>query len=280
MCSDPFKKSTIEDILSFDSKNAEDPDDMGWINPEGNSKVKVEHVDFGSGKDTRERNMVELLKRHHIRHISLWRYTTDEKGKTMDEYPLKWDAPCFHCKDMFPGCVPIFPPTEDGYDERLGCWILEPFAHCGGSCAKGRILESSDNGKERRLGLLGRFMREYFGVDTIHYIPLSVLKDLNPLGGYMTREEYAKESQRMDGMLKKPPFRFVDTSVELIDSEQLDKERKKYFEKLATAKVSEEQQNNFRITMERIVKERLKTTNDYTNSKIGKQLNLFSKSSK
>lgn len=171
--------------------------------------------------------------------------------------------------------VPIFPPCD--YDEKTKCWILEQFAHCGKQCSKAGIIESNLNNKPKRLGLLSRFLREYFEPDLEHvtYVPRCAIKTIHP-GGWMTKEEYKQCSGRFDNIIGRPPFRFVDTSIELISVEQKEKNRIDHFDRLASAKATLEQQENFLKRVERVTKER-KTKTSIQNTMIGKQLGIITK---
>ncbi len=288
----------FEDEIDFGiTQDVEEPEDA-WIYTDGEKHLPIESInetdecfDFGSSDDradSNEVNMVRIYKRYNLDHLSLWRFTTENKGKPFDEYPLEWIGNCIHCgrpyNDPQTGYkwVPIFPPADQGYDEKNKCWILETIPQHLPICSKGRIIESSCNQKEKKLADLARFIREYFIPDLVRicYIPLSCLKDVNPIGGTMTWEEYEDKAFKVEGMIKKPPFRFVDTSIELINVEQRERERRNHFEQLATMKATDKQQEDYKSNMERVVRERKSKTTSIQDSIIGQKLGIVFKSAK
>jgi len=285
----------LEDIqssfLSIGVREEEEYEiDEEWIYPKGEKRLTVEAIetddttDFGASNDrasTNEVTMVRFFNRYSIKHVSLWKHSTDNKGKSFDLYPLEWTGNCIHCGRPYntekEKKVPIFPPND--YDEKEKCWILEIIPQCYAVCSKGKIMESSCNYKERKLSLLARFLREFFipELTTITYIPLSCIKELNPLGGYMTWEQYDKLSFTINGYIKTPPFMFVNTSIELIDMEEREKKRREHFEKVANTKATVDQQENYKSNMLRVIEERKTKVPSIQESKIGKQLGIVMK---
>lgn len=262
-------------------KNENLLNEKDWIYTEGEKHLPIEEIkitDFSSNDktDTNELTMGSLYKKYNIEHISLWKFINDNKSETFDKYPLEWTGNCIHCGRPYNNektgekKVPIFPPHE--YNEKNKCWILEIIPQCLITCSKGRIIESSSNLKDKKLGLLSRFIREFFDPNliTINYIPLASVKELNPIGGIYTWEEYDKKSIKFNGMIKYPPFRFVNTSIELIDLKTKEQERKKEFTNII--KSTPEEQENYFNNIQRVVEQRKEKKIEIKNSNIGKQL--------
>jgi hypothetical protein len=239
-------------LLETDRNNKMEDDD--WIYPsEEKLKLPIENMDMGRSDDRIEPSEIELIRlyqKYKLQSTSLYRFTVDQEDetKTFKEYPLKWDYPCMHCGKHFDG-VPVFCPEK--YDTREKCWILQIWAQCSPVCAYGSIITGQTT-KAEKLGDLHKFIREYFdpNIETIGYIPLSALKSRNPIGGYLTDEEWKKQSLSMTGMIKNPPFRFVDTSIQVLDRDR-EKERRNT-DKHTNATVSPEMQKLYDSILQRV----------------------------
>lgn len=251
-----------------------------WVYTEGETKIPIESIDDDDDSDLSssdrvpagEMQTIRVYRRYGIKHFSMWRKKGERRAKTVDEYPLKWNHPCSYCRNpKIKDYIPIF--TVDDYDNKMECFELGIFAFHSPVCAMNSIVEGNSREKDRKISLFYRFIREYFDPNIlfIPHVPITLVKEINPFG-IITMDEYLNKAPMFNGMIRKPPFRFVETYVELISPEEKQRQREIRFDQMANSKATPEQQEQYRSNLERVAKERRENGDVFKNSHIIKKL--------
>lgn len=172
--------------------------------------------------DTSDIHAARVYKKNNVNHLLLWRYAGESKVYSIEEYPEKWDGLCNSCHRRF-SSIPLFPPSyETGWDGVKKTWVLQHYAHCSKLCSKRPIIEGGSVNKEQLLSQLSRFIRDFFDpeCESIPYIPLCLIKEVNPHLGKLTWEEYDNIKGTCNVFVSPPEFRYVNTWVEIMEPKQ------------------------------------------------------------
>lgn len=282
----------IPDSEDDDDDEVEVTKEMEWIYAEDEKKLPIESIDNIDFVQTRDKKidttstddsnvtMIRVYRKNHIKHIPMFRFTNESEDSVheYDEYPLTCDEACIKCGEKFPGFVPVHPPI--GFDKKRNAFIFKIFPTCGSMCGKNDIISEKRKNMAEQLGLFGRLMREYFGVhEPITCIPLCARKKFSKMG-WMNEDEWAQASGRKTAVIKQPPSLFVETWMEEVDIEAREKERHKHIFSTHSNKATEEQQENYRLNIERVLKEFKSKKVSIQDSCIGKKLGIVVKKSK
>jgi hypothetical protein len=253
-----------------------------WIYEEGETKLAVENEDGleevrfiatadKTSTDDNNMSMVRAYQNNHIKNIPMHRFVNSKEKCEFDTYPVTCDDPCCKCVDEITS-VPIYPVID--YDYKLNCYILSIFPTCGGVCATAFHISEAGACKGKRLQLQARFNREYFGLKgPIPFISQCARKKRFKQG-YLDEEQWAQVAGRVGAVVKNPPFYFFETWIEETDIEKKNGSRNKNVIANHMIKATAEEQENYIINSERVIREFQSKRTSIENTKIGRRLGV------
>lgn len=168
------------------------------------------------------------------------------------DYPKTWPAPCCVCHGTFKS-IPLFWIVRWNY-EKGGPVIRKLEVMCGKRCYTEMILRSSDLNKGQHFEYLGKFCKKYlqFEVKEITFVPLSLRKDLNPIGGIYEKDskEWHDACNKAYVFIAPPVFMAVDTFACSVDKSKMIAENLDY---KVNTEVSDERQKEYEQNMAKYI---------------------------
>lgn len=136
------------------------------------------------------------------------------RHEVVQAYPTTWKYPCFHCRRLFetmPFFVILDRPPKCSY------WKLDLMGYHTPECCRDSIIERYPlEEKGILLDHFNAFLRECVDPSLLElggYIPLESVKELSPFGT-MTWKEWDQNRKTFTGLIRHPPFAFVETWLE------------------------------------------------------------------
>lgn len=236
--------------------------------------VPEQEDDDGQRQSDHNLPMIKAFKVAHIRHRVMFRFTNERQNKQRGDYPTTWPGRCIKCLEPLEGQLPVFPPVS--YDEKRGLWMLSVFPTCSMGHAKEVVLGERTADMHHRLALLSRFGREFLGLPPVPVgcLPLSAKKSVSPFG-YLDDDEYANKSTRVSGVVRHPPYLFVDTWMEETDIQERERERQKRNSILNSISATPQQQSKFQENLERVIQQSQSKRSNIMGTPIAKKMGFL-----